>query len=52
MYVKKEIIERVLDKLYEVTDRGPPGEGWKSDELINLIHELEDLIGMPMEEMY
>ena len=50
--LQKTIIEKVISKLYELEDNGPKGEGWKSDELIELIHILEESIGIPKDKQY
>lgn len=35
------LLARAVEELYSVQDRGPIGEGWKSDELMSLIGEIE-----------
>lgn len=48
----KKIIEDVVSILYGTEDRGPSGEGWKSKDLIELIHVLEESIGIPKDKQY
>lgn len=50
--LKKVVVEKVIAKLYGVEDSGPSGEGWKSDELIELIHVLEESISVPKDKQY
>jgi hypothetical protein len=46
---KIEIPRKTLEKLLEIVqshgDLGPPGEEWKSPELIELINEARKLLG-------
>ena len=37
----KNEYEKLMDVLRETYDEGPPREGWKSDELEQLIEKLE-----------
>lgn len=41
-----EELQKAIGILYEVTDDGPAGEGWKSEELIALIRKLEEAAGV------
>ena len=37
----RALLKRSLEYLEHIQDEGPPGEGWKSDELMELIREIE-----------
>ena len=39
--ISQRSLQWMLEKLALFDDKGPPGEGWQSDELIGLIAELE-----------
>lgn len=40
----KEIVRALVDRLEFVTDRGPEGEGWQSDELSTAIFNAEQFL--------
>lgn len=37
----ESLLKQSLDYLYPIEDRGPIGSGWKSDDLILLLQEIE-----------
>jgi hypothetical protein len=42
----------ILSLLWGCEDRGPKGEGWKSDELLRLIATLEDALDIPPDDCW
>lgn len=48
----RETVENVLDILYATEDIGPTGQGWKTNELIELIHVLEEAVGILKDNQY
>ena len=37
-------LKLISDKLWDLDDKGPPGEGWKSNELEELIERIDLLV--------
>jgi len=42
--ISKEAAQYILDILDSYDDKGPTGEGWQSEKLLNVIEELETAI--------
>lgn len=51
--LSKSKVEEILEYLvFDVRDDGPADKGWKSDELIKLIGELEEAVGVPEDKRW
>jgi len=50
--ISKELLFRILDKLYFTTDEGPAQEGWHSNELMAVIGEVEEILEIPMDKRF
>jgi hypothetical protein len=48
----RELVERLLNYLIDYQDEGPPGAGWKSDNLKADINNLGDALGLPKSSRY
>lgn len=42
--VPRELLELLLEKVEDLDDKGPGGEGWQSEELESAIEQLKELL--------
>lgn len=49
---KDDLLRRALEYLVGAEDEGPHGQGWKSDKLVALIREIQEVLNVPPDERY
>jgi hypothetical protein len=50
--IEKRLLKRTLEYLKNYNDDGPAGRGWQSDGLMQLIDDLEDVLGIAHENRW
>ena len=48
--ISKALAEEILARLISIQNEGPLGFGWKSNELIDLVVKLQEILGIPKEK--